>query len=67
MKITRTSIMTGITRTIDLDITLEQIADWRAGTVAQDAFPHLSPAQREFLITGTTQEEWNTLSTHEEE
>src|SRR5271155_5601700 len=36
-------------------------ATFSAGTAIQDFFPHLTPAQREFIITGTTAEEWATL------
>lgn len=32
---------------------------WDAGVLVQDAFPTLSPSQREFLMTGVTDEEWN--------
>lgn len=38
---------------------------WMNGTKAKDAFPELSPAQREFIMTGTTPEEWNALAGYE--
>ncbi len=61
MQITRTSIQSGITRTIDLPITQEQLDDYNAGTLVQQAFPNLDMSQREFILTGTTQEEWDEM------
>ena len=58
MKITKTSDFTGITRTMDLDITTEQIAAYNGGALLQNAFPNLSADEREFLKTGVTAEEW---------
>ena len=59
MKITRTSMFTGIERTLDLDFTAEQLAEWKNGALIQDAMPNLSPADREFVMTGVTDEEWS--------
>ena len=58
MQITRRSALTGITRTRDLPITMEQLRSWKVGMPIQDAIPHLTNEQREFIMTGTTQEEW---------
>lgn len=45
--------------------------DWIAyktkGKLCQDAFPYLSPCEREMLITGTCPECWDTLFKPEEE
>lgn len=59
MKITRTSMFTGITRTLDLPITEEQLARWNGGELIQNAMPELSADQREFVMTGVTAEEWD--------
>ena len=59
MKITRTSMFTGIERTLDLDFTAEQLAEWKNGALIQDAMPNLSAADREFIMTGVTDEEWD--------
>jgi hypothetical protein len=67
MNITRTSLATGITRTVDLPITLEQLNNYAKGALLQDAFPHLSPDDREFIKTGITAEEWDSLFGGEEE
>lgn len=58
MLITRISPMTGQENTRDLDITQEQLWRWRNGTLIQDAFPNLTWAEREFLKTGFTEEDW---------
>lgn len=58
MKITRTSMFSGVTRTLDLPITEEQIEAWNAGTLIQEAMPQLSDEDREFIMTGVTPEEW---------
>jgi hypothetical protein len=58
MKVTRTSFYSGITRTLDLDITEAQMGAYQTGTLIQNAFPDLSDADREFIITGVTGEEW---------
>lgn len=59
MQITRKSIVSGKSRTIDLPITADQVTAYKAGALVQDAFPQLSADQREFFITGITQEEWD--------
>ena len=61
MKITRTSQATGITREMELDITDEQILKYEAGELIQNAFPNLTPAEREFIITGITEDEWKDI------
>lgn len=59
MEITRTSIFTGVERTIDLPVTLEQLNRWEAGGLIQNVMPNLTPGQREFIMTGVTDEEWD--------
>ena len=61
MNITRTSDLTGVTRTMDLPITLVQILAWQHGKLVQEAFPQLNADQREFIMTGISAEEWDTL------
>jgi len=58
MRVTATSILTGKCHTMDLPITEAQVTAFNAGVLAQDAFPELSAAEREFLISGITPEEW---------
>jgi len=61
MKVTRTSQATGITREVELDITDEQILKYEAGELIQNAFPNLTPAEREFIMTGITEDEWKDI------
>ena len=59
MKITRTSIVSGIERTKNIAVTQEQIDSWEAGALIQTVMPHLTTDEREFLITGMTSDEWD--------
>jgi len=59
MKITRKSMISGKTHTLDLDVTQEQLDNYYIkGELLQNAFPHLPAAEREFIKTGITSEEW---------
>lgn len=60
MKITRTSLISGIENTLDLPVTPKQIdAYLMEGKLIQDAMPNLTADQREFIMTGITPEEWD--------
>lgn len=60
MLVTRKSIMTGDTHSIDLPVTQEQLDQYETGYfLIQDVFPQLDAAQREFIKTGVTEEEWD--------
>lgn len=59
MKITRTSMFTGVERTLDLPITEAQLSDWTKGTLIQNAMPELTADEREFVMTGVTTDEWD--------
>ena len=59
MLISRTSMLTGVTRTVYLNILPGQIEAYSAGALLQDAFPQLTAAEREFFKTGITEEEWD--------
>jgi hypothetical protein len=61
MKIVR--VCKGNTHVADLPITQEQLDRYMDGTgvLCQDAFPHLAPEQREFIISGITPWEWNRI------
>lgn len=58
MTITKKSMMTGNLNTMTLNITMAQFEAWKGGVLIQQAMPDLSPAEREFIMTGTTDEEW---------
>lgn len=56
--VTRTSLVSGTTRTMILTATLDQWAALDKGALIQNALPHLSADDREFLLTGITGDEW---------
>jgi len=65
--VTRPSMLTNKIHTISFGgVRFEDMADWMEGRMkrmpgtpmVQDAFPHLSKEEREFLMTGITAEEW---------
>ena len=67
MEVTRKSIVSGKIRTLNLPITNEQYNAWMKGFPIQKVMPHLSADDCEFLKTGITKEEWDTLFTHSDE
>jgi hypothetical protein len=72
MLVKRKSMLTGIEHELDIPITQEELDSMKEvqiipgliskftvpGKLMQNAFPHLSPSQREYLMTGSTDEEW---------
>lgn len=71
VKVTRTSPLTGKETTLELDLTNDQLERLlnrrRNGELIQNIVPHLSPDEREFLLTGYTKEDWATMFPPEEE
>ena len=61
MIIERTSPFSGIVTKKNMPITQEQYDSWVSGTLAQNAFPNLSAYDREFIISGITEHEWDQL------
>lgn len=61
MKITRVSPFSNKKATLELDVTARQIASWERGELIQDAMPNLTPAEREFIKTGVTPDEWGEI------
>lgn len=58
MQVTRTSPLSRKTNTREINVTDVQLARWHRGELIQNVMPHLSPDDREFLMTGITPEEW---------
>lgn len=52
-------MLSGKERTLDLPVTEEQLARLQAGELIQNAMPHLTAGEREFIKTGITDEEWD--------
>lgn len=67
MQITRTSQLSGVTRTMDMPISVAQWSRYMQGMHIQNAFPFLTAGQREFIMTGITDEEWQKAFPKEEE
>lgn len=61
MQITKRSVISGKVHTREIAITEAQIERWQAGELIQNVCPHLSVGDREFLISGSTEEEWDNL------
>jgi hypothetical protein len=61
MMISKISDMSNKMHTMDIDVTDEQLQDWREGTAIQDAMPNLTPDEREFIKTGITPKEWEEM------
>lgn len=69
MLVTKTSGLTGAENTLEINITLTELREFnnRGHRRAQDVMPHLSPEQREFLMTGISPQEWNELIANTED
>ena len=65
MQVTKVSQLTGKTHTMDLDVTAEQLERFENrienGEYVQTIFTNLTPAEREFILTGITPDEWNQM------
>ena len=61
MMISKVSAISNKMHTMDIDVTDEQLQDWREGTAIQDAMPNLTPDEREFIKTGITPKEWEEM------
>ena len=62
MIIKRTSEFSGITREMDLPVTVEQMGRFESGLgTIQDIFSNLNVDDREFIKSGITAEEWDQL------
>lgn len=61
MILTRQSMLTDKLHSMELAITSKQLDEWDSGRgpVIQEVFPDLTSSQREFIMSGITQEEWD--------
>lgn len=67
IKVTRTSTLSGARNTMTLFIPFSVFHKWYNGEgLIQDLMPGLTPAEREFLISGATQAEWDATFPPEE-
>lgn len=63
MQVFRKSPLTGNTNSMVLNVTQAQIDELDSPNrrLIQQIFPNLTPAEREFIKTGYTQEDWATI------
>lgn len=61
LTITKRSVLTGAVHTRTIDVTTEQLDAYENGVLIQDAMPHLSLDDREFILSGSTPEEWEAV------
>ena len=61
MIITRPHPFSGKTNKMELDVTKAQMAAWLRGQPINQAMPHLTPDEREFLISGLLPGEFDDL------
>lgn len=68
MLIERRSPLTGMINVMDLPVTQEQIDEWLSPSrrMVQDVFPNLSQEQREFIMTGYTNQDWDQMFPEED-
>ena len=62
MLVGRKSMITGIKSEMDLNVSEKQITLWMEGELIQNVMPHLTPSEREFLMTGMSLEEQGSTS-----
>lgn len=67
MRITRRNPCTGEVISRNINVTLAQLEDWNNGTYIQVAMPHLTPSEREFIMTGMTDEDFDKLREGDDE
>ena len=61
MKITKKSPLTGKENTMEINVTNEQLSEWKAGNLIQKVMPNLTADEREFIMTGFTPEDFKLL------
>lgn len=59
--VSRHSPLTGKLNTLMLDVTLEQMVAWRGGALIQHVMPHLTPEEREFIVSGLVPGEFDLM------
>ena len=67
MIVQRVSPLTLETNSMEIDVTAEQLAEWRRGAFIQDAAPQLTADEREFIKTGYTADDWEKIFPEEDD
>lgn len=66
MLIKRQSPVTGQINEREIDVTEQQMQSFKNGAMIQDAFPSISASDREFILSGMTDEDWTHVFGEEE-
>jgi hypothetical protein len=66
VRIERTSPVTGKKNVRTIEVTNSDLIRYSKGEAIQNCFPYLSASDREFLISGCTEEDWKELFGEEE-
>jgi hypothetical protein len=67
MLIVRISPYSGKKNEREIDITMNQYTAWMEGLSIQKAMPELSDEDREFILTGLLEEEWDVIMSEEDD
>ncbi len=60
MYISRTSVISGINRTLNIPVNPDDYLAWKAGVGnVQELMPYLNDNDREFILSGITSDEWD--------
>ena len=66
MIVPKVSLLTGVTHKRDINVTQEQLKRHANGELIQTVCPDLSAEDREYLISGITQDEWQKFAACQE-
>jgi hypothetical protein len=62
MKIVRRSVISGVIHTRDIPVNPDDYISWELGVGSiQDLIPYLSDNDREFILSGITSDEWDSV------
>ena len=64
MKVVRVSSLTQERHEREIAVTEAEMTKWKSGISIHEAFPNLSDDDKEFIMTGITEEEWHLLGPH---
>ncbi len=67
MFIARKSLSSGKVRSLDVPVTVEALAAYELGESVEKAFPRLSLAFREYIMSGMTRGEWVEIFSEKDE
>lgn len=60
MLVRRKSVLSGIERTRNIPVNPEDMLLWESGLVSiDDSMPYLNDVDRQFILSGITEYEWN--------